>query len=165
MRSIRCHQQRTWTSLRSLGRPLRASNSPPRPGEGELHAVIHECWQVFHSSIGRAAKRLGDHPQTNVPTFAHLTRRISLFSILFASGDSLLQYLNMHIWKAKEIGCNDPPKGACDRVMLRLAAPDAMPSMWPPGRPRWWGSISAKASSKVAGLCLSSDMLVSISLY
>jgi hypothetical protein len=27
----------------------------------------------------------------------------------------------------------DPPKGVCDGVLLGLATPDDVPSMWPPG--------------------------------
>lgn len=71
--------------------------------EGELRASLRECRNAFHGAAAKASGKLGEQSDSNVPIFAHLTRRMSSFSALFALGDSLLAYLEKHSWEAQEI--------------------------------------------------------------
>jgi hypothetical protein len=73
--------------------------------QGELRVSLLECRLAFHQAMGKAAEKLGENTETNVPIFAHLTRRMSSFSALFAFADSLLAYLEKHSWEAEEIIC------------------------------------------------------------
>lgn len=75
--------------------------------QGELRVALRECRHAFHQAMGKAAEKLGENTDTNVPIFAHLTRRMSSFSALFAFGDSLLAYLENRSWEAEEIIIGD----------------------------------------------------------
>lgn len=75
--------------------------------QGELRASLRNCREVFHSAIATAAAKLSDNPKDNVPIFAHMTRRMSSFSALFALGESLLAYLDSHSWEAEEMFFDD----------------------------------------------------------
>jgi uncharacterized membrane protein YccC len=128
--------------------------------QGELRAALRECRQVFHSAIGRAAERLGDHTQTNISTFfAHLTRCTSSFSALFAFGDSLLQYLKMHSWEAEENNCDDPPKGVCGGFVQWW--PEAV-AFW--GKSwLWYNADNLRSALKTAVGMLLASLFVSVS--
>jgi uncharacterized membrane protein YgaE (UPF0421/DUF939 family) len=81
--------------------------------QGELRVALRECRSAFHRAMGKATEKLGDHPRSNVPIFAHLTRRMSSFSALFDLGDSMLDYLEKHSWEAEEMTAD--AGGACQK--------------------------------------------------
>lgn len=91
--------------------------------EGELAASIRQCRAAFHLAIAKGAERLGENPQTNVPIFAHLTRRMTAFNAMFDLADNLCDYLREHSWeKEEDEQRRRPHHGVIDHVVNSVAS-------------------------------------------